>query len=88
MTGGMRKHRLVKLLRSFKAEVDTADHQQRRDQPRRKVSQDEADRQAVDAFQRGDRDAAQATLFGAEHERLQRDLLATVGGRRDRTEGA
>jgi len=40
---------------------------------------------AVEAFQRGDKDAAQATLFGPEHERLQRDLLTTVAHLRDLT---
>lgn len=40
---------------------------------------------AVEAFQRGDRDAAQNTLFGPEHERLQQDLLATVTHFRDLT---
>ncbi|MNV68649.1 hypothetical protein D3C71_1615160 [compost metagenome] len=38
----------MKLLRTFKAEIDPADHQQWRDQPRREISQDEADRQEKD----------------------------------------
>ncbi len=40
---------------------------------------------AVEAFQRGERSAAQSTLFGPEHERLQEDLLATVAHFRDLT---
>jgi len=40
---------------------------------------------AVEAFQRGDRDAARTTLFGPEHERLQGDLLAIVAHFRDLT---
>jgi diguanylate cyclase (GGDEF)-like protein len=33
---------------------------------------------AIEAFQRGDKAAAQAVLFGAEHERIQNDLLQTI----------
>ena len=40
---------------------------------------------AVEAFQRGERSAAQSTLFGPEHERLQEDILATVAHFRDLT---
>lgn len=40
---------------------------------------------AVEAFQRGDKSTAQMTLFGAEHERLQQDLLSKVGHFRDMT---
>jgi diguanylate cyclase (GGDEF)-like protein len=40
---------------------------------------------AIEAFQRGDRDAAQGQLFGPEHEQLQNDLLDTVRDFRDLT---
>ncbi len=40
---------------------------------------------AVEAFQRGDKVAAQDVLFGEEHERVQKDLLQTVAHFRDLT---
>ena len=40
---------------------------------------------AIEAYRRGDRSAAQATLFGPEHERLQSALLQTIAHFRDLT---
>lgn len=46
---------------------------------------DAVEEAAIDAFQKGDRQAAQQTLFGSEHERLQTALLAAAGHLRDIT---
>lgn len=40
---------------------------------------------AIETYQRGDKAAAQAVLFGPEHERVQSDLLQTVAHFRDLT---
>lgn len=46
---------------------------------------DKVERSAIDAYQRGDKAAAQDILFGAEHERVQKALLQTVAHFRDLT---
>lgn len=46
---------------------------------------DKIERAAIEAFQRGDKIAAQDGLFGAEHERVQKALLQTVAHFRDLT---
>ncbi len=46
---------------------------------------DKVERSAIEAYQRGDKAAAQAILFGPEHERVQKALLQTVAHFRDLT---
>lgn len=46
---------------------------------------DKLERSAIEAYQRGDKAAAQDILFGPEHERVQKALLQTVAHFRDLT---
>ena len=46
---------------------------------------DKIEAAAIDTYRNGDRAAAQQALFGGEHERLQTDLLDSVGRFRDLT---
>ena len=46
---------------------------------------DKIEERAIEAYQRGDKAAAQAALFGAEHERFQSALLQTIAHFRDLT---
>jgi HAMP domain-containing protein len=46
---------------------------------------DRIERSAIEAYQRGDKAAAQDMLFGPEHERVQKALLQTVAHFRDLT---
>ncbi|WP_332302832.1 diguanylate cyclase [Rhizobium sp. GR12] len=46
---------------------------------------DKIEIEAVEAYQRGDKESAQARIFGPEHERLQTELVDTVSHLRDLT---